>query len=269
MTNGTSTAPEQPWTHRLSPVIWIGGAVGALAIHAGCLAVALAPAPPDQELDLGAPAIVIGIELAAPRLESIDLPVRPEAEATAASQAVVEQKANVEQSDLPKAEPTQTDDPDRLVTPNDANKTPEETPKMAAPAAEATTASIASEATAMPSITNATSPRSVSPAPGTGESTSRQRATWQKELAAHLNKYKRYPADRLVQRAEVTVHFALDRRGRVVSMRVARGSGDRAFDEAALAMLERANPLPAPPPLIADEGLNFTLPVIFHAGGRR
>jgi TonB family protein len=269
MTGSMGTALEQPSTRRLSPAIWIGGALGAVAIHAGCLAVALAPAPADDEVDLGAPAIEIGIELAAPRLEPIDLPVGPEAEATAPSQAVVEQKAIVEQSDLPKAEPTQTDDPDRLVTPNDANKPPEETPKMAAPAAEATTASIASEATAMPSITNAISPRSVSPAPGTGESTSRQRATWQKELAAHLNKYKRYPAERMMQRAEVIVHFALDRRGRVVSMQVARGSGDRAFDEAALAMLQRANPLPAPPPLVADEGLNFTLPVIFHARERR
>jgi TonB family protein len=43
-----------------------------------------------------------------------------------------------------------------------------------------------------------------------------------------------------------------------------KGSGDPVFDEAALAMLHRSDPVPAPPPLIADEGLSFTLPVVFR-----
>ena len=38
----------------------------------------------------------------------------------------------------------------------------------------------------------------------------------------------------------------------------------RPFDEAALAMLKRADPVPQPPPLVADEGLSFTLPVVFR-----
>jgi protein TonB len=88
--------------------------------------------------------------------------------------------------------------------------------------------------------------------------------TWQKELAAHFNKYKRYPAQRAMQAAEVVVSFVLDRVGHVVSSRIVKGSGDAAFDDAALAMLQRSDPVPPPPPLIADEGLTFTLPVIFH-----
>ena len=32
-------------------------------------------------------------------------------------------------------------------------------------------------------------------------------------------------------------------------------------------MLQRADPVPAPPPLVADEGLAFSLPVIFHVKG--
>jgi outer membrane biosynthesis protein TonB len=39
------------------------------------------------------------------------------------------------------------------------------------------------------------------------------------------------------------------------------------FDEAALAMIHRSDPVPPPPPLVADEGLSFTLPVIFRVKG--
>jgi protein TonB len=49
---------------------------------------------------------------------------------------------------------------------------------------------------------------------------------------------------------------------------VIKGSGDAAFDNAALAMLKRSDPLPQPPPLVADEGLTFTLPVIFRIKGK-
>ena len=109
------------------------------------------------------------------------------------------------------------------------------------------------------------SPRSVAPAAGTGESARRERVTWQKELAAHLDKFKRYPSDRLVERAEVVVSFVLDRVGHVLSKRIAKGSGDASFDAAALEMLQRSDPVPPPPPLVADDGLTFSLPVIFHA----
>jgi periplasmic protein TonB len=32
--------------------------------------------------------------------------------------------------------------------------------------------------------------------------------------------------------------------------------------------VRRSNPVPPPPPDVADEGLNFTLPVIFRIKGR-
>ncbi len=57
--------------------------------------------------------------------------------------------------------------------------------------------------------------------------------------------------------------------GRVVSASVIKSSGDESFDTAALAMVQRANPVPRPPPLVADEGLSFSLPVVFRVGGKR
>jgi len=249
----------------LSRLIWISAAIGALAIHVGGVALALSTMQPDTTADLGAPAIEIGIELMAPRVEPNDLPVGPDTQAAAVSTAVIERKTAVEHSDLPKAVPTETDDPDRVVAPN-ATKKPEDDPKIPTVQANASIESAAAEETAMPSVQNVPeSLRSVGPAPGTGESTQRLRVTWQKELAAHFDKYKRYPSDRIMQRAEVVVSFVLDRIGHVLSKRIVKGSGDASFDDAALDMLQRSDPVPPPPPVIADEGLTFSLPVIFHA----
>jgi periplasmic protein TonB len=255
---------------RVSLPIWLVAALGAALIHVGCVALAfeyLRSDEPDEAL--GAPAIEIGLDWMAPRLDPNDLPPGPEADASAASPAVMEQRAVIEPTELPKAVPTETEDPDRLVAPDDAKKPKDDDPKAAAVQAAPSNGSIAAEATAMPSPETAPeAPRSVAPAPGTGESTQRVRATWQKELAAHLDKYKRYPADRSHQPAEIAVRFVLDRAGHVLSASIVRGSGDAAFDDAALAMMRRADPVPPPPPLVADEGLSFTMPVIFRVKGR-
>ena len=241
-------------------------ALGALAIHAGGVALALGYMVHDaNDDDLGAPAIEIGLELASPRLEPSDMPVGPDTEASAAAPAVTEQKTVVEQTDLPKAVPNETDDPDRLVTPNDTKNPTDKDPKITAVQAAPSNPAVATEETAVPTVDGAQElPRSVAPSLGTGASTVRERVTWEKELAAHFNKYKRYPSERVMQNAEVIVSFLLDRVGHVISTHIVKGSGDAVFDAAALAMMQRSDPVPPPPPLVADEGLTFTLPVIFH-----
>lgn len=256
--------PGKP--QHLSGRVWVLAALGALAIHAGSVALALGYMRPDDDSDdLGAPAIEIGVELASPRLDPTDLPVGPDTEASAASPAVVEQKEVDEQTDLPKAVPNETDDPDRVVSPTNTKKPKDDDPKTPTAQANPSEQSIATEATATPSLESAPeSPHSVAPALGTGDSNQRERVTWEKELAAHFNKFKRYPSDRVMKAAQVVVSFALDRIGHVVSARVVKGSGDPSFDEAAVDMLRRSDPVPPPPPLVADEGLTFTLPVIFH-----
>jgi periplasmic protein TonB len=250
----------------LSRTLWLCAALGALAVHAGGAALALGYLrTADSDVDLGAPAIEIGVELASPKLDPSELPVGPDTEASAAVPAVVEQKAVTEQNELPKATPEETDDPDRVVSPADSQKPKDDDPKVATIQAQPSEQSLATEATAPPTVDGAReAPQSVAPAQGTGASTQRVRATWQKELAAHFNKYKRYPADRAAQGAEVVVSFALDRGGHVLSTSIVKGSGDASFDAEALAMLARSDPVPAPPPVVADEGLTFTLPVIFQ-----
>jgi TonB family protein len=186
-----------------------------------------------------------------------------------ASPALAEQQAEVKETDLPKEVPTETEEPDRVVTTNDVKEPVKEEQEVAPVQTQASTESVAAEATATPSSEAIpVGPRSVAPAIGTGESARRVRATWTKELIAHLDKHKRYPAERQQKTAEIVVSFVLDRTGHVLSTSIAKGSGDRAFDEAALAMVRRSDPVPQPPPLVADEGLNFTLPVIFRVKGK-
>jgi TonB family protein len=242
---------------RPSRPLWVLATLGALALHIGCAGLVIAHMQTDDPEDsLGAPAIEIGLEMMAPRQEVTDLPPGPDTDASVASPA------------LPKDVPTETEEPDRVVTTNDIKK-PEEEQEVAPVQTQASQESVAAEATATPSSEAIpVGPRSVAPAIGTGESARRVRATWTKELIAHLDKHKRYPAERQQKTAEIVVSFVLDRTGHVLSTSIAKGSGDRAFDEAALAMVRRSDPVPQPPPLIADEGLNFTLPVIFRVKGK-
>jgi TonB family protein len=245
--------------------LWLLAAAGAVTIHVAGAALALAylssEEPPD---DLGAPAIEIGLELVAPRAEPVDLPVGPPTDASASSPPVVEQKTEVKPSDLPTDVPTETEDPDRVVTTRESQKPKAEeqevTPTQTAPSAE----TAATVATAPPSSeTLRESPQSVAPIQGSGESEHRARLTWQRELAVHLDRNKRYPSDRTQRAAQVVIVFVLDRTGHVLSARVAQSSGDTSFDNAALAMMRRADPVPPPPALISDEGLRFSLPVNF------
>jgi periplasmic protein TonB len=248
--------------------IWIAAGLLALSLHLGFAAVAVWRFRADAEdADMGAPAMAIAIDLASPRLTPSQLPPGPDSEASVASPAVPEQKMPVEVAELPRGTAVESERPDRLVTLNDSKPVTEEarevTPQMVTP----TEASVAQEETAMPSVeTPVEAAQSVTVDQGTAQSRQRMRVTWQRELAAHLDKHKRYPADRAQQEMQVILAVALDRTGRVVSASVATSSGDTAFDQAAMSMLQRASPVPAPPPLVADEGLNFTLPVQFRRG---
>lgn len=255
---------------RPSRRLWIFAGLSALALHLGGAALAVAHLKSDDLDDaLGAPAIEIGLEMSSPKLDPTDLPPGPDTDASVASPALAEQKAELKETDLPKDTPTETDNPDRLVTPNDAKKPVVEDAKIAAVETQASQELIAAEATAVPSSDNIPQgTRSVAAAQGTGATAQRIRATWQKELIAHLDKHKRYPPERSLKSAEILVGFALDRTGHVLSANIVKGSGDSVFDEAALAMIRRSDPVPQPPPLVADEGLSFTLPVIFRVKGK-
>lgn len=104
----------------------------------------------------------------------------------------------------------------------------------------------------------AAAPRATKPSRSTGISPAR----WQSRLNAHLNRHKRFPSGAR-GKGDVTVRFAIDPNGRVLAASVARSSGEPVFDQAALDMVNRASPVPAPPPEIAKPRMSLTVPVRF------
>ena len=246
--------------------LWLFAAIGALALHLGGVALAVSSfSGDDPDEALGAAGLEIGLELTAPRAEPTDLPPGPDTEASAASPPVVQQKEVLKKTDLPQDKPVESEDPDRVVSTAPTEKPKEETEAPATQQSTASEESAASEATAPSVIEKAPeAPKSTAPVQGTGASVSRVRTTWQRQLVAHLDRNKRYPTGSKRAAYEVLITFTLDRTGRVVSTAIAKSSGDAVFDEAALAMMRRADPVPQPPALVADEGLTFTVPVVFR-----
>jgi outer membrane biosynthesis protein TonB len=155
---------------RPSRRLWIFAAVTALALHIGGAALAIAHLQTEEADDaLGASAIEIGLELASVRREVTDLPPGPDTDASTASPQLAEQKAEVKETELPQDKPTEPEEADRVVTETESKKPKEDDPKIAAVQTQASTESVASEATATPArMPSRKGQRSVAPAIGTG-----------------------------------------------------------------------------------------------------
>jgi TonB family protein len=235
--------------------LWVIAAITALLLHAGGVALAIAQLQTDDDDSVpGNSLIEIGVDSAAERGEAAELPPGPDSNASVAAPQLAEQRAEVKESELPQDKPIEDEEADRVVTPNESKKPKEDDPKIAAVQTQASTESVAADETA--------AQRADSPA-------RKAVVAWQKELVAHLDKHKRYPSERQQKAAEISVRFTIDRLGHVLDMSVEKSSGDPVFDQAALAMVKRSDPVPSPPALIADEGLSFTVPVIFRVKGAK
>jgi protein TonB len=91
-------------------------------------------------------------------------------------------------------------------------------------------------------------------------------ATWQDALRAHLARFKRYPVQAL-RRGEqgvTMVRFAMNHAGTVLSAVVVRGSGHDDLDQEALAWIQRAQPLPRPPPEVVQDPIELVVPLRFE-----
>ncbi|GBQ26765.1 TonB periplasmic protein [Acetobacter estunensis NRIC 0472] len=125
--------------------------------------------------------------------------------------------------------------------------------------AERTTAPPSTEAP--PAVTQA------SPSPGASSShASRAPASWQSDLVARLERFKRYPTEAQRHREEGTplLTFTMNRKGRVLSARLTKPSGYTLLDQETLALVRRAEPLPEPPDSVSGDTITLTVPIEFY-----
>jgi periplasmic protein TonB len=247
--------------------LWILAALAALALHVGGAALAIAHlrTNDDGSDGLGANGAEFAVEMVSPKVPDDDLPPGPEdTERQQASQEVPTQQAEPKEMDLPKDRPTEAEDPDRIVTTNDSKKPKEEDPKVAAVQTQASEYSPAQEAASRQSLDEKAPEAEKTKAPNIGIGKDRQRLTadWGRKISAYFELHKRYP-DNKSKAATVKVSLVLNRRGNVVSVDVAESSGDAAFDEAALSMIRRSDPVPPPPAGLTDDQFRFGLDVKF------
>lgn len=248
---------------------WALGAAIAFLLHGGAAIGAIGLIGASDESDVGAAATEIAIDYEAPHREQDFLPPGPEADYSAAAPETVAQEKKAEASDLPQEKAQDDPDAERQAAPEPSKAKDQKKPDAAQVETAASAAASASEAAAAPSAPEArAAPLARAPALGIGASQKLSELTWQKQLAAHLNKAKHFPAEAEARGGSVTIRFRIDRMGHVLAASVVQAADHPAFAAEALAMLKRADPLPVPPPGLGDDQLSFTLPIVFRPHGK-
>ena len=218
---------------------WAASGAIVLLAHAGATA-ALINWPPPAE---GEPAAALVIELAA-------LPAAPETPETATPPDPLIQEMQPEPP--PPEEVAEIPPPEEPPPPEPPP--PEKKLPPPKPRAVATTA---------PKPQKRVAAVAVAPSQGMPtESLSNLRSNWHNRLSAQIQRNLHVPSAQSQQGVFVaSISFVVDRNGNVSGARVARGSGLASVDEAAVAAVRRAQPLPFPPPEMPGGSFDLVLPV--------
>jgi protein TonB len=266
---------ESTWT-RIAR--WLSAVMMIATVHGAAWALAFRNPPPDEWDSQTGGAFIVELSAitSTPEQTNRDVAVGKSSEEVApvAPSAPRAASAASEQPDEQPALPEITEPPpDDAIQKRTEEVPPEEQKPSDAKAAEAedapTVAPVAaSEAAAPQQIDNAV--EKAETARGLNAGTSRlDRAAiqnWQRDLIAHMNRYKRYPDAARQSRKDgvVSVAFAIDRGGQVLRATIVKSAGFDALDRAAIEMLNRASPLPPPPNSMAGEAIEFIIPVRFR-----
>ena len=86
---------------------------------------------------------------------------------------------------------------------------------------------------------------------------------WRKQISIQLMSNKRFPREAISAIGTAKVVFVLDRQGQLISHQLLESSGNRAFDEESLAIVDRSGPFPIPPLGLETRYLRMTVPFSF------
>jgi protein TonB len=265
MTTGALLLPDSGVGEELKR--WGFAAAIVCAAHFGLMASYLMLPSAEPEGWMASPAVIV---------ELAPLPVAPAShQDLAPGPEMVEAQATPEPP--PQAEPEVVEPAPMMEAPAPAEVTlPEPTPKAVdknpedSPNPQVTEGPPVQQAMPAPQTTAA--PRSeqhtaeTPQAPSPGATASRAAiASWRDLVMARLQQNKRYPstAEARHKQGMATLNFTVDRSGRVTARSIVRSSGVAALDEEVLAMIQRAQPLPAFPPAMPQQSINLTVPIRF------
>jgi protein TonB len=88
---------------------------------------------------------------------------------------------------------------------------------------------------------------------------------WRQELIAQIERHKHFPLGAQGRAGVVRVAFSIDQTGTLISVGVAASSGSASLDDAAIDLIRRAQPFPAPPARLGASVLSFVVPVRYLA----
>jgi protein TonB len=229
---------------------WIAAAAVILAAHFGLASIYWLMPQPEAEGSVATPAVIVDLVPLPASPSQQDLAPGPEPQPT----------PKQEQAEPKVVEPVPMAEAPAEVTlpkPEAVEKKPEEdTPK-------AETAVVPETAPAHSAEHTAATP--AAPIPGS-EAGRRAIAKWRDLLMARLAQNRRYPASARSrgEHGVVMLSFTVDRSGHVLARSIAKSSGVAALDEEVLAMIKRAEPLPAFPPAMVQPDIHETVPIRFR-----
>lgn len=257
---------SQPLFTRPELMRWSLCAVVVVAAH-GVVALAVAGRSDEEELEAGAPVVMIELAplAAAPPAPPRDLAAGPLVETE-------NQERVAEQAPPERKEPDKEREKEKVVEVPPAPE-PEVAMTQPQPMAEEgpiedKPAPVVAPAAPVPTAPqNAPAPAERTAAPAVApleRATSTAIASWERLLVAQLERHKRYPPQAHGAVGEARLEFSIDRAGKVLASRIVRSSGSEALDQEALALIKRAAPLPPPPSGLPDDRLSFVVPIRYH-----
>jgi protein TonB len=225
----------------------------AVAFHAVGAAALFARWTEDSDLVANAPVIMVDLApvAIAPNVTPNELPPGP-LQQEAEPEPEPEPEKSIEKVELPtdpQAEPVVAVPPPRPV----------EKPKEKKPRQKH--ASLASA----PSTADQQADRAAAPMPGASSRNSDAVPNWKSQLVAALERQKRYPSEARGDQGTAQLAFNVDRRGNVHNARITRSSGSSVLDHEALALVQRAQPLPPPPPEVTGAQIPIVVPIRYNA----
>jgi len=222
----------------------------ALCVHGAGAAALLAKWSENAEPGASSPVVMIDLApvAAAPETTPTDMPPDQVARRSEEPEIEPEPEKPIEKIELP---PPEAPKPEVVLPTQPPKKVekPKEKPKKKSVAAA-------------PSAAPQHAERAAAPTPGGGSRESD--ASWRAQLVARLERYKRYPSDARGDVGVTQVAFRVDRSGGVHNVRIARSSGSSALDRETLALVDRAQPMPAPPSGMSDAELSLVAPVRYN-----